>query len=261
MLDLVFADMTGDGRPEALTTAGDDARLAVHYNRGGLYLSPDVISVIDPDATVSGTEPVDIAAGDYNNDTLADLAVIGLTSGVGGDDPDSLIMLEGTATGVSATPVFIDLPAGPNGLIMQDIAGDPADDVAVTYIGGFIAPEGVSLSLGVVGGLLGAPSLTTFNGLPAGVAALDVNDDNIPDLAVLRIREGGAKTAGISIFTVAADGTTTYRGDLLLGSDNVLDRDSRLPHALTAADMDGDGRQDLVAVTWNTFGGFARSSA
>lgn len=254
VLDLAFADLDGFAGPEALTVAGDDNRLSVQYNEGGQYPTPAIISIDNPKYAPSGGTPEDIASGDFNNDGWMDLAaVVGYSSLTG---PDTLVILNGITGGVSSTPVIIDLPQEMPVKIHADrIAGNSAYDLGVAFIGDslFGKPMGVGLSLGVIGAQPAPMKFVSLNGMPSDLTALDVNSDGIKDMAVLRIREEGL-TAGISILTVAGDGTMTYVGDLILGSDNVMEFDARLPQALCSADMNRDGLQDLIAVTWNSLG-------
>lgn len=253
ILDLAFADLDGSYGPEALTVAGDDDRLSVHYNESGQYHTPPLIPIDDPRSTIGGTTVLDIASGDYNNDGLMDLAVITTSSRLLGDGPDTLFVADGIVGGVSPTPSLVDLSEGPSRILADQMAGSSATDIGTIYIGDslFGDPPGVGLSLGVDGALPGPIRFISLNGMPADMAPLHVNGDGTLDLAVLRDRDEGI-TAGISILSVADDGTMTYLGDLILGSDNVMDFDTRLPYVLTSADMNGDGLRDLVAVTWNT---------
>jgi hypothetical protein len=114
-------------------------------------------------------------------------------------------------------------------------------------------PQGVGLLLGTTGGPLEPIRFSSLNGAPADVTTLDVTGDGIRDLAVLRERNEGL-TAGISLLAVGADGSQNYLGDLVLGSDEVMAFDTRLSYVLTTAQMDSDGVEDLVAVTWNLMG-------
>jgi hypothetical protein len=248
ILDLAFADLDGFCGPEALTVAGDDDRVSVHYNKAGQYPTPPIINIDDPRHPTSGNEPADIAAGDFNNDGLTDLAIITNISSILG--PDTLVLLNGTPGGLSQTPSFVDFSEGPSRILAGQMAGSSASDIATSYIG---TPMGVGLSLGVDGALPGPIQFTSLNGMPADLAVLDVNSNGTRDLALLRDRDEGI-TAGISILSVADDGTMTYLGDLILGSDNVMDFDTRRSYVITSADMNGDGLKDLVAVTWNILG-------
>jgi hypothetical protein len=99
----------------------------------------------------------------------------------------------------------------------------------------------------------GYDHVVATTGMPADLTALDVDGDKILEVAVVRSRDEGL-TAGISIYKVSGTGKLTRLRDFVLGSDDVLDSDVRVPYAITSADMDSDGRQDIVAVTQNAFG-------
>ncbi len=255
-LDLAFGNLDAVHGPEALTVAGDDSRLVVHYNEQGRYPSPRIIPVQDPDATIRGTEVSDIAAGDFNNDGWPDIAVIGSNSALLGEGPDTLFLLNGTATGPAATPICIDMPHKfPMRILATQIAGSPATDLAFPFIGdSFIDPtKAAGLRLGVTGGLPAPMNTYAFGGAPSDIAAIDINADGTRDLAVLRLPGNEGLTALVSFLTVAADGSLTYVGQLPLGSDDPLSGDVRLPYVITSGDIDGDGLEDLVAVTSGVF--------
>ena len=254
ILDLEFSDLNGDSRPEALTVAGDDNRFSVHYNENGRYPVSPMISIDDPRYPKFGNTPVDIASGDFNGDGLTDLAVITTISQLLQDGPDTLVLLNGIKGGISSIPSIVDLPEGPSGIILDQMAGSSADDIGIIYTGSSIsgAPMGVGLNLGVNGGMPGPVRFASLNGLSSDIAAFNINSDGTCNLAVLRNREGF--TAGISIFSVGNDGVLTYWGDLILGSDNVLDFDVRFAYVMTSVDMNGDKRKDLIAVTRNMGG-------
>ena len=256
ILDLVFAQLDGVGGPEALTAGGDDDRISVSYNEGGLFPDPKVLSVDDPRATIGGTTVIDTAAGDFNNDGFLDIGVIADHSQMLGNAPDTLIHCNGAASGISTVPSIVDFSnVGPVRIISSQIAGDVSDDMAITFLGDDLYgyPEGVGLFLGDTAGLPGPARFSSLNGMPADVTALDVTGDGIRDLAVLRERDEGS-AAGISLLAVSSDGTSTHLGDLLLGSDDVMDFDARLCYALGSADMNADGIPDLIAATWNLLG-------
>lgn len=256
ILDLTMAELDGVPGPEALAASGDDDRVSIFGNENGLFPSPAFINIDDPRAGISGTTGIDIAGGDYNNDNMVDLAVIADHSRLVDGSPDTLTLLEGQPGGGFKTPAITDFTQQvPTGIYMNQITGSAAEEVSVIFLGDslFGDPEGVGLSLGVTGGFPGTMGFVPLTGMPADVTALDVNSDGTRDLAVLRIRDEGL-TAGISILTVANDGTATYVGDLILGSDDIMDFDTRLPFVVTAGDMNFDGRDDLITVTRDFLG-------
>ncbi len=245
IFDLEFAELNGETGDEALTAAADDNRLSVYYNEQGGFKSPMIINIIQP-GTSGDCEIIDMCTGDFNNDGLMDIAAILDYPSFGGDD--QLVLINGPLSNMPAQ-IFTSTNSMPHKMIAAQIIGSEADDIAITYMG---PPMGVAIK-SLDTGVPVQKDFVSLNGLPEDLSTLDVNGDGILDLAVLRIRQEGI-TAGISILSVSADGSMTYLGDLILGSDNVLDFDSRLPYAITTTDMNGDGIKDIVAVTSRMLG-------
>ena len=253
-LDLAFAQMDGAAGPDALTAAADDGHVSVHYAQAGIYPAPALVSTDDPATPTFGAEPVDIGSGDVDGDGLVDVLVATDASRLLDDGPDALVLLRGVAGGLSGTPVFFGVAEGPVRLLVEPFAGGPEADVAILSMGDDVFGDapGVGVALGGAAGP-GAMRFAALGGMPQGVGALDLDDDGTEELAVLRIRDEGV-TAGITLLDVANDGALTPLQTLVLGSDDVLAGDTRLPNALATADMDGDGRKDLIAATWNALG-------
>lgn len=253
VLGLAFAQIDGLDGLDALTTAGHDDRLSVHYSRFGHYPSPLRVPVDDPDARIAGTAATAIVSGDFNNDGVTDLAALGWHSQLAGDGADSLIVVSGPFADGGAAPGFIDLPEDPTSIIAGALAGGAATDVAITHLNDsvFGVSGGVSLVLDP-----GTPAATrrflALPGTPTDVAALKLNSDTTVDLAVLREPGSSGSTARISLITVATGGALTWVGDLVIGNESTFDW--RLTQVLTSADMNGDGRTDLIAVTQSLSG-------
>ena len=142
VLDLAFADLQGSGKMDALTVAADDNRLTLYYNQGNEYPKPTVVPVVDP-YSWDGSQPVDIASGDFDNDGYVDIAVINNSQTMVPYTPDSLVLLKGSQGGGEAgrpfiEPYFINLLGNhPSRLLMNQIAGGPASDIAITFSGDY----------------------------------------------------------------------------------------------------------------------------
>ncbi|GMU24606.1 MAG: hypothetical protein AMXMBFR13_46800 [Phycisphaerae bacterium] len=256
ILDLAFADLDGANGPEALTIASNDNRLTVDYNRGGWYPTPRMISIDDPRHPAVGNEAADIAAGDFNNDGYGDLAALATLSGSLGQDPDDVVaFLPGGPLGPLAVTGWLDIGENPWRLHAEPIGGSPAADLGAVFLGDalFGEPMGVGLTFGLGSQPPALMQFAVLPDMPSDLTALEVTGDEVQDLAVLRFRTEEGFAAGISIVQVSAAGGLTYLGDLLLGSDDLLDYDSRFPEVITSDDMDGDGFEDIVAVSLNIF--------
>jgi hypothetical protein len=145
--------------------------------------------------------------------------------------------------------MLLDLPEQPFRIISERIDGDTATDLAFLFLGQSLVAQsdGLGVSLAPPPGLPRPLVTISLNGSPAALAAIDVAGNTQPELAVLRYRDEGL-TAGITFLAVADDGNLSNLGTLQLGSDDVLTYDQRLPYALATADIDNDGRRDLIAV-------------
>ena len=254
-LDFAFVQLDGLYGPEAVSVAGDDARVVVHYNQFGSYFGSSLLALNHPGARIEGPTVLDMAAGDVDGDGRPDLAVTAGTNALVGDGPDTVFVVRGTGGGAFAAPSLVELPDGPIRVLAGQLAGSAASDLAFAFLGDSLlgTQPGAGLALGVNGALPAPLQTVAFSGAPFDLAALDCNGDGTRDLAVLRNRPEGL-TAGISLVTVGAGGQLTAAGTVLLGSDDVMDFDSRLPYVVEAANLDGDSRRDLVAVTWNVLG-------
>ncbi|MFL5870365.1 MAG: FG-GAP repeat domain-containing protein [Solirubrobacterales bacterium] len=223
----------------------------------------------------AGPSPHSAAVADLNRDGKLDLAV-----GNGGYDPDVRILLGDGAGGF----VPVGAPIGAGGLVADaDFNGDGIADLAVGSAGRLE----ILLGNGA-GGFTSAPrSPVTVKGEPVSITVADLNRDGKADLVVpvydndLRIAvllgdgaggltaaEGSPLPVGRSDFiaVVARDFNGDAKPDLAIADDGANEIFVRLgdgsggfgpassvlvvraPGPLTAADVDGDGKADLLAV-------------
>ncbi len=221
-LGAAVADFTGDGVPDLLTS--DVALLP------GLGLGRFGAAV--PIAGLSGER---IVGGDWNGDAKIDLA---LTTS------SQLRIALGNGNGTFAAPATFALPAGSPTFrrfpLVVDVNSDGKPDLVVANPGHFDALDG-SLSVFVNNG---NGTFTPRPDVPLGsqavwIAAGDVNGDGKPDLVVANLGKFG-QTNG-SIFVMLGDGNGGFTAGQVL-------RSGIEPDSVGVADLNGDGKLDVVAV-------------
>jgi hypothetical protein len=236
---LAACDIDGDGKKEILV-GYNGADLRVHkVGTGGMPLPP---------TTLSGVRSFTIDCVDLDGDGKSDV----VTSGKVGFEVQVLLQGSGTLTEVEMFPAA-DPATAPFGLpgfrAVGDINGDGKPDlvmrgfaqsreVFVAYLqidGGRFIPAGAQRP---------TPILLDFPLDPGGTGnGLGVNSLAVLDLFSNGMRNivaavgGNQPSSHITVATYASDGQ-------LVSTSSFSTRD--IPVALRVADMDGDGRSDIV---------------
>lgn len=221
---LAAADFNGDGKQDVFTS---DGSLWLGNGSGAFELA----------ASAPGVGAVSFAvAGDFNGDGVPDLAT---TSGVA--------LGNGNGTFRSALPY----PGGiiANYIVTGDFNRDGKLDLALapynpSDVLGLPGAANISVLLGNGDGTFqqaAAPALS--NARPFALAAGDFNGDGKPDLAVVNygVFQGTTVDAGgVSILLGNGDGTFMVGPQIAAGNN---------PAHVAAADINGDGKLDLVVAT------------
>ena len=154
------------------------------------------------------------------------------------------------ASGLFAAP----LPYGDSrvwGLTTGDFDGDGSTDIAavVSEPVGTIPTGPIPCRLHVLmndGAGRFALAVTALpDGVPAGIVAADLNDDELDDLAVLQRPDSFGRRSPVGVFFSAGSGTFTDGGGLTGPSGAVPEVQN--PVRLWGGDFDRDGRGDLLA--------------
>lgn len=167
--NLTVADLNKDGKPDLLVV--DQKKLTVFLNSGGRSFTAG----IEHDA---GPLPFCVASADFNGDGNADVLVG--NGGIFRDCGDrDLALLIGDGTGGLASPAFISAGGCITGVDIADFDGNGQPDAAVSSFGTHEC--WVLLNSGGVLRPLGALPCSWS---PSAVAVADLNEDNLPDIAV-----------------------------------------------------------------------------
>jgi hypothetical protein len=212
---IVAADLVGD--------ASLDLAVALQNTNSVLILRGDGAGGFTQAGTFPvGEEPRHITAHDFNGDGQLDLAVVNR-------EGNSVTIL--TNSGGVFTGSTFGVGEEPRASAAGEFTGDGIPDLVVS-----VSRERSLVILagdGAGGFTLAQTLLVNQATRPEGVIAADLNGDGLDDIAT-----GAGDPAFVSVF-LQANGFAA-RTDYATGGTGVGD--------LTAADFDGDGRLDLVAV-------------
>lgn len=226
---LLVADLNGDGIADLVTVNYASGDISVFLGKGkGAFAVKRNFAV--------GTNPDAVAVADLNADGRADLIVANYQDGT------VSVLLNTTPKGAAAASFAaqqtVHVGAGPRSVAVADFNADGRPDLVVANF----SDNSLSLLLNTTAPNAAAVSFASQQKLPAGtgpksVAAVDLNGDGRPDLAI----------ADISSNNLALLLNTTAKGaDMPDFAAPVLLPMGRHPGAVTVADLNGDGRPDLV---------------
>ena len=181
--------------------------------------------------SASTAAPAATVAEDFNNDGILDIA-----SGDG-----NIAVALGVGDGTFNTPVFATAQSGLHSTISIDLNGDGNMDlIATNLVNGTRGMAEVDVLLGNGDGTFQAPVIYTTQpggGAADSVVAGDVNGDGIPDLAIVTNYDDGVnRTAFLRVLIGNGDGTFQASVPYPIA----------LAHTLVLADVNGDGRLDVV---------------
>ncbi len=218
------ADFNGDGKPD-LVTANTDGSVSVLLGNGDGSFQSAIRSSAGPVANA-------LAVGDFNGDGIPDVVVTNMTSYFRGT---TVSVLLGNGDGSFQSPVAYTVGTGPRAVAVADLGNGHKDIVTANDDGT------VSVLLGRGDGTFQSAVTLAIGGTLSAVAVGDFDGDGRPDLAVSSTQY--PSMAFVKVLLGNGDGS--FRPPVTYS----VDPDASSMEGLAVADLNGDGKLDLVATT------------
>ncbi len=202
--------------------------LAQNPAQPGTLLAPEALPI------GAGRGATDVAVGDLDNDGLPDVALAAT---------DTVALLRRNAGGGFDPSVLLAVGLRPQGIAIADIDGDTRLDIVTANAGnapaGGVGGASVTLLLQTTAGNFSRTDIPVADGARR-VAVADLNDDGVPDLAVVSMVYQAIGEA--SRVTVLLQSSST-RGQFGAGT---LYMGAPVASFIAAGDVNGDGLNDII---------------
>jgi hypothetical protein len=235
---LVVADINGDGKLDIVAANYYENTVGVLLGNGNGTFQQAILSA-------ASIDPFNIAIADVNRDGRLDLIV----SASGGPDFDAVGILLGNGDG-TFQPVTYYLDGGCSSAVAADVNGDAVPDLVAANTGSAACGPDAQ---GFAGILLGNGSGAfqpesnylainfTDNGV-GGVAVADLNGDGKLDVMVTSGTQLGSTPGMVGVLLDNGNGTFQTAVTFPTGGTQA--------DAVVAADVNGDGRPDIIAANF-----------
>ncbi|MFD8141885.1 FG-GAP-like repeat-containing protein [Streptomyces sp. NPDC059708] len=233
--DVAVGDFDEDGKQDLVTSNTNTNNATVVLGNGD-----GTFGAATRFALGAGSGPQGIAAADLNGDGHQDLVTSNNTSG-------TLSVLLGDGHGGFAAPSSVSAGVAlPSKLKLADVNEDGKQDAVLVAPG---TPGNIAVLLGDGSGGFGAASLLSAGSNLTSASVADMNGDGHVDLV--------ASSAGSNeVVVLEGNGAGAFAAPLAFGLNGGLN-----PQAVAVADLDGDGRPDVVTANNNSSTAYVKDAS
>ncbi len=220
---VAVADFNQDGIADVVIIDQDNSIIQIFLGTGnGLFSHGWNLGDNYNGPNDNGANPTTVAVGDFNNDGIADLAVI--------DNANNVVsVFLGDGAGNFGTQGNFPVGNSPTSLAVADLNGDGKFDIVVTNQN----DDQVGVLLGDGTGSFATEVVYAAGNQPTSILVADFNGDGHIDVAV-----ANAQSNLVSV--LLGDGTGILGAAMAYGAGH--------SNSIAVADFNGDGRADLVSV-------------
>jgi hypothetical protein len=219
-VSVATADLNGDGNLDLVVLNGTSDNISVLLGKGDGTFLPAVNYNTPPG-------PIFVTTEDFNGDGKIDLVTVDLGDGTG--NCACVAILLGNGDGTFQSPIKTTTATTPFAIGVGDFNADGHLDLAVAE--SFSSADQVEILLGNGDGTFRHGQIESVGAEPSSIAVSDFNGDHNFDLAV-------AENEGESVGVLLGNGDGTFRREMRYPTN--------FPVWVAAADLNGDGRSDLV---------------
>jgi hypothetical protein len=241
---IAVGDVNGDNKLDVVV-ANQDNTVGILLGNGDGTLQAETMVTVLPSGSPMVTQAV--AVGDFNGDGILDLAVLCNTSASTFVAPNNITgaieILLGSGGGNFQTPVEYPIDGmDPTLIFTTDFRNNGKLDLAVLNQ----ASNNITILLGNGDGTFGTavdyaiPSGTTAKSMAIG----DLNGDGHADVAVAGLT---SVDGVISVLLANSDGSLGQGTNWITTTSAICARGCQAPTAVAIADLNNDGKPDLIA--------------